>query len=91
MRFELAHCLRQKEERDDVRSVTWNELGEWYLAQHEHEISGDAEREQKAALVDQVIKRLVDKDNTLMVVEETAHYERKDRRLSLNPNIDPST
>ena len=37
------------------------------------------------------LKRLVDKDNTLMVVEETAHYERKDRRLSLNPNIAPST
>ena len=46
MRFELAHYLRQKEERDDVRSVTWNELREWYLA-HEHEMSGDEERERR--------------------------------------------
>lgn len=62
----------------------------WYLNQKTemNEISTEAELENETRLINHIIGRLVSKEKTLVVLQESKTSKMEDRVLVLNPNIE---
>lgn len=71
---------------ENPNGIKQKDLTKWYLNQIEDEIEKEEEIAAREELFDQVVQRLISREQVLMVLEE--NKDRSERVLTLHPNFD---